>query len=632
MIVVPIQREKLLVGCLALAAFVAYAIMFLRYLPDSNGMSGPDYGYFLPQLLAGYFWFEKNGLLSIPWFTPAFCGGIPYYPNMQGMYVSLPQFLTFAFGPIHALQLTFLTFAGAGFAGFYVLLRRAFAVTAWVALAGGVLFLFNGFFVTRFVVGHLTFHAFMLAPLLAACVLAGQGDNGTRRTFDAWVLVAGLLIGYMVQSGMVHALPPVMAGVVIFILVHGILFGLRAGPFIRLAFAASIALALSAAKLVAALAFMSHFPREMLPLLGYGDMTQVIAIAILSLFVVAPYQLAANWTVNNEWYENTRIILAYHEYDYGITFLPVLIIGVWLGIKAVRLFRRNPSIGLQRAHIVIIAAIGFILVLPLVLNWYDPTWNKFLKQLPYVRNSSTMVRWFSLYILVFILFTALILQRARIAPQIRIATSLLVVAGVVVLNAGADRSYYRQKAEYDLHTIDQAYLAVRKGSPVPAITRVERLRVTNYAGLMRTRNRNDILVSGTSQGQCYEPMFGHRLEEFPFGPMRTGPTLRASNGLLNIKNPACFVYPKANNCKAGDHFKDGELAAATRFANYQSFEFKLPWWQHVANWLSLITLIGVILGLGFYAVGSLRRHAPVSTFMRRAAGSEAVDAAAVNRK
>ena len=271
-----LDRSDIAVAAVAIAALAAYGIIFLPYVPTAEGHLGTDYGYFLPQLLAGYFWFQNNGALSVPWFTPGFCGGIPFYPNMQGMYLSVPQFLSFAVGPARAVQLTFVIFAGAGFAGFYALMRHSFRTSQWVALMGGVIFMFNGFYAYRFIIGHLTFHAFMLAPLIAVCVLAGRRPDRGHRVFDFWVAIAALIIAYMVQSGMVHALPPSLVGVAVIMMAHALMFGVRWRVFARLALACAIALVLSAGKLAAALAFMAQYPRDMLPLMGFDSIGAVV--------------------------------------------------------------------------------------------------------------------------------------------------------------------------------------------------------------------------------------------------------------------------------------------------------------------------------------------------------------------
>lgn len=591
-----LDRSNFAVAAVAVAAFTAYCAIFLPYLYTAEGRVGTDFGYFLPQLLAGYFWYQNNGALSVPWFTPAFCGGIPFYPNMQGMYLSLPQFLSFAVGPVRAIQFTFVIFAGAGFAGFYALLRGAFRSGRWVALVGGVIFLFNGFYAYRFIIGHLTFHAFMLAPLIAVCVLAGRRPDGGHRVFDGWVAVAGLIIAYMVQSGMVHALPPTLMGVAVIMLAHALLFGPRWRSFARFALACAIALVLSAGKLAAALAFMAQYPRDMLPLIGFDNIGVTAAIAALSLFFAPAWPLGIDALRNNLWFEDINLFLLQHEFEFGVTAVPAVIILSGLAYGAARALRRAPRISLSRSRLAILVAIAGSLAVPILLNWYEPAWTGFLEQLPYFRNSMTMIRWFSMYVLLAALAAALVVGRLPATAAYHAPVAIGIIVSVVALVAMADRSYYRYHADYDGARVTAAYRAVANGAPAPAVRHLEWPPVARR-DLVFNRHRNDGLTRGAAQVECYEPMFGHRLEEFPYGALREGPTLSARDGLLNTKNPACYVYPEANDCQPGDHFSVRQIAAARDFLAYRKFPFVMPWWQHAANWAGIAALIAMLAAL-----------------------------------
>lgn len=612
----------------AVAAFAlaAYAAIFLPYLPTAEGGAGSDYGYFMPQLLAGFYWYQNNGAFSVPWFTPAFCAGIPFYPNIQGMYFSLPQFLTFAAGPVLALQASFLAFAAAGFAGFHILLRKAFGADRWVALAGGVLFLFNGFYVYRFLIGHLTFHAFMLAPLVAVCALAGARPGGGRRVLDAWVLAAGLMIAYMVQSGMVHALPPTLIGIAAIMLVHAMLFGPRWEPFARLGLACGLALSLGAAKLASAFAYLNQFPRDMLPLIGFDSIGAVVVIALRSLFIAPAWDLGGITVRNNLWYGDLSIRLADHEFEYGVTFIPALLIALGLFYLLTRAGSRRERRPPTPLRIALPLAIGALLVLPIPLNWAQPAWTEWLESLPYFGNSMTMIRWFSMYVLFTVLIAALVVDRIPIKAAHRTFASLLIVAIVIGFNAKTDRDYYRGRADYKVATVDAAYAAAAGAGGALAVERLEWPYISNE-GRMTRRDRNDSLTRGASQAECYEPIFGHRLEKFPYGAMREGPMLEARDGRLNVKNPACFVYPEANNCRPGDHFTVDQIGAARDFLAYRGFPFAVPWWQRAANWLSLAVLLLVLAGLAAslaraaVRAGRERRKRPAG--IRPTAGSRA---------
>jgi hypothetical protein len=134
-------RETLIVvGALA-ALLAIYAPIYLPYLPNGKGGLGSDYSLWLPDLLAGYFWYLKNGLWALPWYSPSQCGGIPFYADPQVPYLSVPQFLTFVMPPVEAVQTSFLLFAAAGFLGAFRLARSNFELSLPAALLAGTMFM-----------------------------------------------------------------------------------------------------------------------------------------------------------------------------------------------------------------------------------------------------------------------------------------------------------------------------------------------------------------------------------------------------------------------------------------------------------------------------------------------------------
>ena len=86
-------------------------------------------------------------------------------------------------------------------------------------------------------------------------------------------------------------------------------------------------------------------------------------------------------------------------------------------------------------------------------------------------------------------------------------------------------------------------------------------------------NRNDLVAYGASQLLCYVPIFGYSLEHFPIKTLRPGPALDEAAGVLNVKNPACYVYPKENLCVPGDHFAVSQKEDAIKFLSYEPFDF-----------------------------------------------------------
>lgn len=205
--------------------YFTYLAIFLPFLPGTGGVAGHDYGLHFPNLLTGFYWHLQNGLFAIPWFSPSQCGGFPYFPDPNVAYVSLPQFLVFAVSPMQAVRVTFVLFSLIGLLGCYLMMRRAFGASRVASVLAAGLFLFNGFFTYRMLIGHLTFHAFALTPLMIAALLPASSAR------DAWsqsnaglairACVAGLCLAYMFQSGMVHGIPPVLLATAVVILIHG---------------------------------------------------------------------------------------------------------------------------------------------------------------------------------------------------------------------------------------------------------------------------------------------------------------------------------------------------------------------------------------------------------------------------
>jgi hypothetical protein len=122
--------------------------------------------------------------------------------------------------------------------------------------------------------------------------------------------------------------------------------------------------------------------------------------------------------------------------------------------------------------------------------------------------------------------------------------------------------------------------------------------------------RNDLLVQGASQLACYNPLFGYRLESFPLRTLHPGLVLDETDGRLNLKNPACYVYPEENQCQPGDHFTVAQREQAVRFAGYGGLSFEEPMRQRAADLITRATLAAVAVFL--LVMAGLRLFRPAS--------------------
>lgn len=582
----------------ALAVYQA-AVMFLfsmhvgRFFPNVRSALGHDYSYFFPHLLDGYYWFLENGIFRIPWFTPAFCGGVPAFPNPQNLFYSVPQFLTFAAGPLNGVLMAVILFAWLGYLGAYFLLRMVFQVNRPASSLAATLFLLNGFFFSSMVIGHLAFHAFMLVPWLCFFLLAPVKDDWpkTRRraAFVCLSILAALCWSYMFYSGMAVILIPAALSVVAVACIR-IFSGGSSGSFWgRFALSGIVSLAIGAVRLVPSLAFMRHFPRNEYSMPG-TDFLGGIELFFRSLFLPGTWSFSRTILKNYQWTPQL------HDYDFGITPVPliVILIGILCYVRGNPRARLQSTTALQWLHAVLLLV---LLCVPFVLNLHSPWWHDTLKSLPVIGNSSTMVRWYVLYILPVLTLMALSLERIDILKKYSLPVFVTGISAALLINGLQPTGYYDLQ-DYSPAPIVRAYERAVIGHP--GIDRI--FTFTDESGRpVKAPYGNDVMILRASQMLCYEPVFGYRLERFPLKSLQPGFILTDREGVWNMKNPACYVYPAENGCLPGDHFTLQQKTDMLQFASYRAFPFRVPMEQTVAGWLSAAALVLSVLYLLGYA-------------------------------
>jgi hypothetical protein len=445
-----------------------------------------------------------------------------------------------------------------------------------------MLFALNGFHIARMAVGHLAFHASMLAPLCAWLLLR---PSSTRAGWWASALGAGLCLCYQLQAGNVYGLPPLLLALGALACIHAMRGGMLQDLAGRAAVSLLVMLGLCAAKLCAALAFLSSFPRSGYPLPGAKHPLALLELLFRALFLAPPTDKA------RELFVNQPFILGEHEWDLGLSLVPLaaILLGIALCMRAetLRSFVR---------HRWALAVLLLICLVPLALNLHSPAWERALKSLPVLGSSSSFVRW----LWVFVPLVAVLAACAIDGLERRVwlaRASWVAMAAFLALQVTHSRKVYAEQP-YDPRPVVDAW----KRHAAPAITRVTIPGVVD--GQIRLNaDRDDALLRGESQLLTYEPLFGYRLEWFPKGPVRPG---EARIG--NLHHPLAFLYPQAAGRAPGAPFRPGEEAQLQAFVEYRSFEFEWPLRQRMANLVNLLTLAGVaVLAVALF-YSSLRRQ------------------------
>ena len=601
MITGQLKKSRIIIFVLFLLIIFCYHFIFGKFFPNQQQNLGIDYSYFLPILLNGYYWFQVNGLSEIPWFTPAFCAGIPYFPNPQVMYFSVPQFLTFMFDPMLSVYITFLLFASLGFIGFYLLLRNIFSIIPEVALFGATVFLFNGFYAHRMIIGHLTYHSFMLIPLIAYFLLKLPTGNNSELKINKLVniFLAGLLISYMMHSGMANFIVPSLLSVIGIWMICEICDKGCPGFWTRLGCAGIIAVLLSASKLVAGISYLRNFPRDYYTLPGIEGIFESLFFVLKALF----FRINAStekWDIVNYVIE---IEYFQHEVEYSITFIPLLIIifyALFLSRKLIKTAILSKISWHKKRMMILFAS---LLIMPVILNIYTPEWNEFLKNLPYIKSSSALLRWIAIDIPLVVLISALALNIIK-NQNLRNAVVITCIAGVIFINTLQDRDWYHEQL-YSPDGIISAYNASTQNGKPPEIKYIGAYLMENNKFDPDVINRNDVFIKGVSQLACNEPIFGYKLERFPFGDIDTGEVLDTRNGFFNIKNPVCYIFGETNGCSPGQHFTKSREKAVKDFVNYRPFEFRMPLFQSIANRVNYFTFLYLIIFIVFIILNKI---------------------------
>lgn len=572
--------EPISVALLGLGLVFVYSKIFLPYLPNEAGRMGNDWSYVLPSLLNGFYWYTENGAFSIPWFTAAKCGGYAFYATDS--YYSLGGILSWFISPLHSVQVTFLIFSVLGYCGLYLFMRNILNASIAASLLAATLFMFNGFSSHRMLVGHYAFHGFLLTPLLAFILTT---KIRTLHMQLAQIAGVGLLFAYMVHAAMTQIIPPTILALILLLLLQSARYSCYAQPWWLLGLGGLGGVAIASSKLIAFTSLMGQFPRTYYPLPGIDNFLLLLKTILIGFFFPVPNDIG-NPIVNS------AFSMARHEWEFGLSPIPLFLF-ITTGLMIVLRSRSwtNLTRGLSRHQSLSIIGIVIIATIPILLNFHVPQWNAFLKELPFINASSSLVRWLVMEIPLLCCLSGLALDylAKTLSPEETYETGwglcIAGVLGVLLYNGLADQSFYNQG--YSSIPVERAWIEAHQSGTPPPITQV--------AVQVGGNGPNDGLTIGVTSMHCYEPTMGYRLEKFPMAPLSHGTVFPAQGEWINLKNPSCYSYPKENQCKAGDHFTMSQRGLAEALIHYQPFEFTFSKHQELAN---LVSFCSLILALG----------------------------------
>lgn len=576
---------------------LAYHLIFRDYFPLPNGRMGHDYMGTLGIFLDGFLWYRNNGFITPPWFSPSFCGGQALFADPQSGFYSIPQFLTFLVDPLQAVYWSFLLFAALGFWGMYLFARHCLALERLPAFVAATVFMFNGFYAHRMIIGHYGYQSFMLLPMIALLLLRKPTAPLRSARSIMYSLLAGLLVAYWFHSGLTTLMIPAALGVVCLACLAAFRTpdGIAKSLVARGTLALLPVLGLAASKLNANLTLMSRFARDFYPLPGIAGPADLLEFVLRALFYSSEntYRMATPLWKNIQWSAMP------HELAYGVTPIPLAIYIIALGVVALRLRRQTGNSPDWRRHVLPAAILGAILVWPVAMLYYSPEWNAALKSLPLIGSTTSPFRWLIIYIPCIAALSGIAVASAGRARGL---VAALAIIGIPLLNFLEVRSYYEAQ-DHDPRAVLAFYNALRSGTAESRIVRIGAQQAVD----------NSQLAEGTSPMRCYNPLYGYRLEKLGNGHLVPGPAdAVAPDGSLNLLNPACLLFPDENQCRPWDTFKAEQRHEAERFTAYRPFDFVRSDRQVIADRITLtsalLTMIFLVAVTGRFLRKSIKRN------------------------
>lgn len=610
--------------------FIVSLYVFHRYLAwpfySSLDHVGHDFALSATALLEGRFWLQTNGvmagLFNPPWFTPAWCAGAAFLADPQAGYYAPFQWLALALDPFQATSVSALLFAAAAFWGGYLLARRVLIWETASSTLFGILGMANAFMPMRSAVGELGYQPLYLwAWLVLALSWRTDATNWRGRTLGPALGVAITLTAWL-HFGFAGMMVPAFLGAMLLCLALALVGRVQLTLFLARALVGGVlAILLNGSKLFEASSLMRNFPRDFYSMPGFASALDALIASVMALFF--PSQWTGFFSARR--LSGVQFSVLPHEWalEFGLGALAVaLVAGVMLLIRRsqhrseLRATEAMPIVqpeGVQR--VLLWCGVLLLMALPVLLLWNQGALRDVLKQIPLLNSASWPMRWIVIYLPLTQWLLAWPVQQvlARLPNQRHTwACAAAAVAAIWLGQVLSPVDYYLnpQIQSYDPKPVLRAHAQSLQSGPIP----IDRIELSVERGIAR----NDSMLEGASQAQCYNPLYGYRLESFPQKErMHPGPALASDNsGQSLIFNPACLVHPEANACKPGDGFRMDDPAqrkAAEDFVARRPFEWQRPWIGKLLSWISqglfwlILSLLSMQLWKALLTAASLRR-------------------------
>ena len=594
------------------ACFLTLLSLELVLLLGSGGdLIGYDFVFFIPRLISTSLLWHHEGLFSIPWYTPAVCGGLPLFSEPQSIIASIPQLLMQFLPPWDAILAGSVVYLCLMWAGTYFLADRVVGLERAFSFAAACFFAAGGFFFSRTFSGALHYQQFALLPLLFL-VQFWKSEDVPRIS-----LLLGLLLAYVVNAGGYL--------VILFFLFDWIsiaaIIQISApekksywvAVIFRSVFGVLISVSISAAKLVAVQHFLRLFPRPE-HLDRVVDAGSGLRLIFSQLFAYGAYRP-----------------FPWMHWEYNLTLTPMVLLGlVLLCVYSFKCF--SPA---QAARIRIPAVAIFVSFLAIMLLATGFGLGANFEKLPILGSFRANLRFTSALVLPIVLLAALGWQMnwrgsaTKIFMLISAAASLLTplpLFSMAPQYALLPAAGIKEMTRMEWSKFQSIRVASIRGPEAPgdaaAGGRHFAFCLTEDAGECRTllgeraaettfvpvaQENYDIvaLMKGESNLTCTNPYLEQYVLRYYPAALNPGSVERETNGKFNMANPACLAFPEENNCTPGALISATDRENLERLISFKQTRWKIPRSEEIALQVSTVCAIAAACAAIFFIVQRL---------------------------
>ena len=569
---------------------IIHQFIFQQFFPNFKNLVGHDYQQFIPNLMFGKIWFQNN-FLSVPWFTPSFCCGIPFFADPQSMYYSIPQIIFLIFDPILSIKIIFIILSAFSYVGTFLLTRKNFKFNIYISLLCASLFLFNGFFVYRAIAGHVAYLSYIFVPLYCFFLI-----NSTQNKSNyIYLVLSSIVFANFFHSGSGPIILIIFISILTVLLLYSHLEN-SLKVFFKFFQSLILGVLISLSKITASLFFLNNFPRQY-PATEFNSLASFIKTFFLSLFL-KPNHKDFNESITS------MFPFGIHEMEYSVSVVPIVLIFFIY-------FMDKKFLRLNYYNIRFIILLFIIFLIPILLNVNFLNQFQIIAKIPILNSTWVQFRWMAIYILPIIIISGLLVENFKLDLNQKKYLVIILILVLLVQNLIKDNSWHFDDQRYSVKNAMDFSTKIRNGIDLEIIGPA--ILLDKSGSPKKVNNKNDMLFFSYSPLLCYQPIFGYGLEklnakQITFNSkqlLQDGSIMYYSNkldekdGHFMLFNPSCFLYPKENNCSPGDTFKISEKEKLIQFANYKKFKFKQNNIQIFSNYISFFTFLLSLLYLAY---------------------------------